>query len=346
MKVNASAKLIILITLLITTLPAAIYLTHTLLNSLKDDSRSINAIGYIRGSMQRLSKDYSHPQQALIIENVQQRFAFIESTFIKHHRLQDQSHLFMEELTRLKQVWSTLVLTLQNKGDPKILFTLSEECWRIADNATNAAEFLSTHAYDRLIATVILLGIFVFFLLILTLYFIQKEVKNHLESSVVIDSLTHLYNRFYFIEQINRAIKAFTRNAEPFSLIFVDIDHFKTVNDRYGHPVGDRVLKSFAHLLKKSLRAEDEGFRYGGEEFVILAKSTALEEAYLLAERLRKEVEAFDFELGHPLTISLGIAQYEQDQNYTTLLNHADQMLYEAKYLGRNCTCVYEVSTM
>ena len=344
MKINASAKLIILIGILLTTLPTAIYLTHTLLNSLKDDSRSINAIGYIRGSMQRLSKDYSHPQQAIIIENVQQRFAFIESTFIKHHRAQEQSRLFMEQFTRLKQAWNTLLQVLRSPQDTTVLFTLSEQCWHIADDATNAAESLSTHAHERLIATVIVLGLFIFFLLLLTLYFIQKEVKNHLESSVIIDPLTHLYNRFYFIEQINRAIKTFARNAEPFSLIFVDIDHFKTVNDQYGHPVGDRVLKSFAHLLKKSLRAEDEGFSYGGEEFVILAKSTPLEEAYLLAERLRKEVEAFDFELEHPLTISLGIAQYEKHQSYTTLLKHADQMLYEAKHLGRNCICMYEIS--
>ena len=126
----------------------------------------------------------------------------------------------------------------------------------------------------------------------------------------------------------------------------LDIDHFKRFNDTYGHPAGDTVLVNIAHLLQQAIRGADIAARYGGEEFALILPETDAKGAYLLAERLRKKVEDFDFLKGKKkkvkITVSIGVAGYRKGMRKEVLIGQADQTLYRAKREGRNRVCLFE----
>lgn len=168
--------------------------------------------------------------------------------------------------------------------------------------------------------------------------FLQANKKlEHLSHT---DSLTQLHNQGYWRECCFREYKRHTRTQQSSALIMLDIDHFKKVNDTYGHPFGDIVIKEVANCLRKNMRETDVAGRYGGEEFTLILVDTDLKNAKLVAERIRKSVEACEFEYqGTPVkvTISLGISHITGNiPDYQTWIKVADLGLYIAKESGRN----------
>jgi diguanylate cyclase (GGDEF)-like protein len=157
------------------------------------------------------------------------------------------------------------------------------------------------------------------------------------------DSLTGMYNRGTFLAEFEREVSRSARGGPAFSLAIFDLDQFKQINDRYGHPVGDRVLKAFADALPASIRKHDVVGRYGGEEFALLMPQTGKETAVRVAERVRRELEARGVAVDGKrieVTVSGGIASYGIDgQDWDALLTAADNALYEAKHAGRNRIC-------
>jgi diguanylate cyclase (GGDEF)-like protein len=156
------------------------------------------------------------------------------------------------------------------------------------------------------------------------------------------DFLTGLKTRGYFEQQLELEIKRSERKKTTFALLMIDIDHFKQLNDHYGHHIGDQVLRDVASILMKDMREVDTVARYGGEEFVIVLPETGGEGALLVANRLRRAVEQAKFFAGSPsavehLTISIGIAVFDQDAQFKReLIEAADSALYAAKRAGRN----------
>lgn len=164
-------------------------------------------------------------------------------------------------------------------------------------------------------------------------------MTKHLRTKAVVDGLTRLYSRSHFNTQLQAAVEFAQRNREPFSLILIDIDHFKKVNDTYGHATGDVVLRRVAKRIRSSLRKYDTAYRYGGEELAVLLPRTRMKHAMGTAERLRSVIEAQRFRGGGRLvkvTVSLGVAQFEPTDDTETLFNRADRRLYRAKEQGRN----------
>ncbi|HEV8524657.1 MAG TPA: GGDEF domain-containing protein [Terriglobales bacterium] len=161
------------------------------------------------------------------------------------------------------------------------------------------------------------------------------------------DYLTGLKTRGYFEQQLELEIKRSERKKQNFALLMIDIDHFKPLNDRYGHHVGDQVLRDVAALLVKDMREVDTVARYGGEEFVIILPETSASGARFVAERLRRAVEQAKFFAGSPravehLTISIGIAVFDTDAQFKRdLIEFADAALYAAKSQGRNQVVLY-----
>jgi len=150
------------------------------------------------------------------------------------------------------------------------------------------------------------------------------------------DDLTQIYNRNKFNKVLSSALRKAEIYKESFTIVLFDIDHFKKVNDEYGHNIGDQVLIQLALLIKSQLRGQDTFARWGGEEFVILSKGATRNDSYALADRLRQSIETFPFdEVGH-LTCSFGVSQYEKNDNAIVLLKRADDALYRAKNNGRN----------
>lgn len=150
------------------------------------------------------------------------------------------------------------------------------------------------------------------------------------------DKLTGLKNRRFLQEQLEAQIEEYNSNQKPFSLCMIDIDHFKNVNDRYGHLMGDYVLEKFASILKSQSRKEDIITRYGGEEFVLLLPSTETSEAIIIADNLRESIAHSPWEIGQ-ITASIGVATFTPTDSDATILQKADQALYASKEQGRNC---------
>lgn len=154
----------------------------------------------------------------------------------------------------------------------------------------------------------------------------------------IVDGLTGIYNRRYFEEQLEREIRRWKRHKRPLALVIFDVDFFKSVNDRHGHPVGDQVLLSLSQSIRSIVRAESCLARLSGDEFAVVLPETPVESARIFAERVRGAVECLDLgsRIG-PLTISLGIAQMDEGlEGAAQLLERADRQLYEAKQTGRN----------
>lgn len=165
-----------------------------------------------------------------------------------------------------------------------------------------------------------------------------EEVK----SLAVRDGLTGLYNYRHFREVLDHQIEVSRRYGWPLSLLFVDIDDFKVVNDTWGHPEGDLVLKALTHFLQSHVRHADVICRYGGEEFVVLLPQTSRPQAYRLAERLRGEIALTPIALSHGeifITVSIGVASLGGDMSGDELLKVADAALYRAKQSGKNRVC-------
>ena len=154
-----------------------------------------------------------------------------------------------------------------------------------------------------------------------------------------IDGLTGAFNRNHFLELGQVAFAQSREDGLPLSFIMLDIDHFKEVNDRYGHSVGDQVLQQLVNRFNQIIRKTDILGRYGGEEFGIILKDANPKESWQLAERLRRAVEQNPLAIGDlilPITISLGVASLENDHSLADLIERADKAMYRAKAKGRN----------
>jgi diguanylate cyclase len=165
---------------------------------------------------------------------------------------------------------------------------------------------------------------------------------NRLQRASDIDDLTQLYNRSALLRQLGRLINDHRNDPQPLSLIMMDIDFFKSINDRYGHLMGDRVLQRIGSVLLQQLRADTIAARFGGEEFVILCRETDLASAAMLAERLRDQLQRLRIRMRNSdatldnITASFGVAAFRADDTIDSLLDRADRALYAAKHKGRN----------
>lgn len=172
-----------------------------------------------------------------------------------------------------------------------------------------------------------------------------KELRDKMKTLSTTDELTGLHNRKYLLERMDQEISRAKRYATPLSLLLFDLDFFKSVNDIYGYEWGDVLLKSIADKLRQVIRKEDILTRYGDEEYVVVLPNTPEDNAFLFAERFRKEVERMEFipageEERHPITISGGIATFpclpDTEEDANTIIRYAEHALYNAKKRGKN----------
>lgn len=167
-----------------------------------------------------------------------------------------------------------------------------------------------------------------------------QSLERALVHSARIDALTGVLNRGTFLEEFGREVSRSERDATVFSLAIFDLDHFKRLNDRFGHPMGDRVLKNVVDIMRLTIRRHDLIGRYGGEEFALLMPNTGKDTALRVAERIRREIELKGAEIGGKrvdLTVSGGVATFQLDgHDWDSLLIAADNALYAAKNAGRN----------
>jgi len=172
-----------------------------------------------------------------------------------------------------------------------------------------------------------------------------KELRDKLKTLSTTDELTGLHNRKYLLERMEQEISRARRYGTALSVLLFDLDFFKVVNDIYGYEWGDVLLRSIADKLKQLIRKEDIITRYGDEEFVVVLPNTSEDNAFLFAERFRKDIERMEFipageEERHPITISGGISTYpcfqDAEEDANTIIRYAEHALYNAKKRGKN----------
>ena len=176
---------------------------------------------------------------------------------------------------------------------------------------------------------------------------LSDVIDMHYRNSVT-DPLTDLFNRRYFLQQAKILMKSAERHHFPISIILCDIDKFKTINDTFGHDVGDKAIINFAQCIKKAKRDEDILARFGGEEFILLLPQTTLTGAQQFAERLRQQIEKQSLRVVQgeiSVTASFGVSTLSEKGNIEQQISHADGALYRAKKQGRNRVCTHESAT-
>jgi len=245
------------------------------------------------------------------------------------------------------------------RNDDKILFDIFEKVVTSIPEDVRQRIIFKTIAikYDQymdywLIAKIMLV---VLFLVAFLVYHNRKlsrmnkkleELQNKLQEQANRDPMTNLYNRRYFHEVTANILEIAKREKKPFSLIMVDIDNFKNINDKYGHAVGDEVIKQLSLLLSKNVRSSDIVSRFGGEEFVILLPNTDLRGAQKIAAKIRESVENLQLHIDNKtihFTISLGVSNFlPGDDSIEEILKRADQALYKAKRNGKNRTVIFD----
>jgi len=173
----------------------------------------------------------------------------------------------------------------------------------------------------------------------------DAEAKYHEEiyRMTIIDGLTQIHNKRFLQEALERDVMRARRHSRDLCVLIFDIDHFKTINDKYGHLAGDYVLRELARIVSERIRRDEVFARYGGEEFAVILPETSLEGAEQLAEILRQRVEQHPFQFQNEpiaVTISIGAALLTEDMTGADIVTAADMKLYEAKHGGRNRVCV------
>jgi diguanylate cyclase (GGDEF)-like protein len=180
-----------------------------------------------------------------------------------------------------------------------------------------------------------------FAMALLLLYFERMVAEKH--QMATHDELTGLYNRRAIVAAGNREIDVAQRLGRPLAVAYIDIDHFKKINDQLGHDAGDHVITDMGHILKDTCRNIDIVGRYGGEEFCIIFPGMDQEGVTMLAERLLGAVRRYRFRGNLAVTVSMGFAvlqPQEEERNWTALMQRADSLLYQAKSAGRNRYCI------
>jgi diguanylate cyclase (GGDEF)-like protein/PAS domain S-box-containing protein len=228
----------------------------------------------------------------------------------------------------LKVLEEELALEATGKADPKRLRTIEVEEYR-QDRSRVWIENVLSFLRDEHQRPVAIVGV-------------SREVteRRHLEEELrnlaVTDPLTGVYNRRHFLEELQREMSRSDRSACPFSLIMLDVDHFKGVNDRFGHEAGDRVLKELTEMIRKRIRTSDLLARWGGEEFMILMVNTNLPPAATLAEDLLQQLLVRTFAGIGRVTASFGVAAHRTGEGVDELLTRVDNLMYRAKSGGRS----------
>jgi diguanylate cyclase (GGDEF)-like protein len=246
----------------------------------------------------------------------------------------------------LKEKWQNLehrMIEYQETHSEQIkneIIEESENCWKAADAVVLTAQLANENKVEgiKLFYIILILNAITAILVILLLFIYVRKKLEH-ESSH--DPLTHIHNKRSYENVIDSEVARSKRYNKPMSLILLDIDYFKNINDRYGHKIGDNVLIELAKVLSESIRKNDTVFRVGGEEFAIIIPEAGVAGAFKLSEKVRDRVDNYSFEIVNKVTISLGVAEFYQDITKDELYQHADQALYLAKNRSRNRTEVF-----
>lgn len=239
---------------------------------------------------------------------------------------------------------------------PVVTKSLQTRLWAIIIIAvgylvySSLADFIPQYweqiGFKPLSRSILTLGMVVILLICLS----GLALSEKMTKLIVREGLTGLFNQIYIRQRLEEEFYRSKRYEHPLSLMMIDLDNFKTLNDRYGHTAGDHLLRYFSQLIIETIRPSDIAARYGGEEFLIILPETARQEAQAVAERLRKKIALYPFRIDSrkediPFTISVGVSAFpDSAESAEELITLADMALYQAKKDGKNKVTAYAIN--
>lgn len=312
------------------------------------DASTINNLGIIRGSIQRVVKNELNDNESNgLISKVNSKIE-IYSKLNNKFLLSDTGD-FNRLFKILKKEWEEIKKIIKdyrnnsNQENKNKLYKKSEEIWSISNNVVSEAQ-LESEVKLKYSNYFIITSLISLILIILILLYVKLYVKDKLEILALHDPLTKAYNRNYFNDFLNNEMQRIEKIGEDLSLIMLDIDYFKKINDTYGHEKGDYVLIELVNIVKKEIRKNDVFARYGGEEFIIVMPEMDVLKGKEVAERIRKVVSNTKLDTVGTITISLGVTQHYKGDTQKTIINRVDKAMYNAKENGRNRVETVEIS--
>ena len=300
-------------------------------------AKVVNESGRIRGGIQRVAKLYfagDLKKATILFSEVDNCFKEVDKNVenLKFPILDRDKNLKPIEV---EKCWNELKEAILNNNRQKVLQT-SERCWFLADRLTYLYQTISERNLLILNGLYTFLSALALILIVLLIKLIKFDISLNLERRANYDNLTGIFNRAAFSKIYNYLSK--DEFAYPMGFIVFDLDDFKAVNDRFGHQVGDKVLKTVAEVVKKQLRKTDIFARWGGEEFTLLLPHTDLEGSKKVAEKLRKTIQSLyipDLN-GNTITASFGVTEVRKFEPLEEVFLRADKALYKAKEKGKN----------
>lgn len=336
---NRSSVLFVFTIFLLLLMSAAGFYSIYVTSSISSDAMIINKLGIVRGSMQRIVKlELDNQKPDAIIANVDKTIEEFRAEKIK---MFDNKNQVMDSIDSVMLSWEKLKNSIYeyrksgNEENRLQLMQNSEEAWYKANDMVFDSQNLAEQKLERYKISFAVLFLNIGLSLVI-IFLIKRYVRDTLEGMVNFDSLTGIYNRRYFNEAMHNEIIRSERYRAAFCMIMFDIDHFKKINDTYGHDMGDIILRELAAIVQQCVRKSDTLARVGGEEFAVIVPEAKLENALLLAEKIRVKIQENVFADGIKVTVSLGLTQYKEKDNENSIYKRADNALYKAKANGRN----------
>jgi len=266
-------------------------------------------------------------------------FGYIGALATVAYQIQKDYYGSLKIVGKFDDKWELGVAT---RNDEPLLLSIFEKAVDSIDAAKNQQimnKWISVNVEERMDYTSLYVAVFFISIIIIIVLIRQYQLKKYntqLEILSNTDKLTGIHNRLKLDDILEQEKKLFDRDQLPLSIIMFDLDHFKHVNDNYGHKRGDEVLKSIAKIVTRGKRETDIFGRWGGEEFLLICHDTDIIGARHLAEKLREAIDAYEFPEIISLTASFGVAQFEKYDSIVKVFDKADKALYEAKEQGRN----------
>ena len=316
-------------------------LMFILTKSIHNDANMINRTGILRGSIQRIIKlEFSQWKESNIKsdEQIKNTDALIEQLKSSKWAKVGRYTMSFDQLVNSWVEMKGLIASYRQNpivSTKEAIMDKSETLWKESNIAVDNAQLESEKkiSYFNFLFFILLINIF---LIIVIIIFLRNYVQKNLEIAVNHDPLTGIYNRAFLYGFLSKVLKDIDRYPRSLSLITFDIDHFKKINDTFGHGVGDLVLKELTKLVSQSIRSSDVFARIGGEEFLIASPNTDFKGAMELSEKLRSRIEQNNFlQAGH-VTVSFGVTVYKENDTMDDFFKRSDVALYKAKNNGRN----------
>ena len=325
--------LFVLIIVVATLVGISAYFHFNVKKRIYEDSYFINELGLIRGGIQRYAKfKVANINKENILTEIESRLKDIKFYLNKHKKCAPK---FYSNALKLIKLIQNNIYKLENAKNKKTIIAISEQLWIQTNILVGNALNYHKEKFYKILKTFNLIIYLSIIFLIFIIYFVYIKIKKGIEIESITDKLTGLFNRMYFDVIFNYFIEKYKRNKTPFSMLIIDIDNFKKINDTYGHQKGDEILENIGEIIKTTIRKTDFAFRYGGEEFVIIFPDTNIETAYKVAQRLLNNISSQIKLDSKPVTISGGIGEYK-GENPRDFFEKIDEALYFAKRNGKN----------